>query len=157
MSVRQEQCIHETVTQRSGIAIAALHQTAIFQLTCSCVHFVCRGWSRSFIWVCVLEGALFLVLSTGLLKSHILQPFETCCFFNTKIKGNHHLQVAMFRCFSCKDPCSMEKPRELDPAISRVPRVEKRCFVHVADPRLACGRGWQLSNSKCRACSGKCN
>ena len=34
---------------------------------------------------------------TGLLKSrYILQPFETCCFFNTKIKRNHHLQVAMF-------------------------------------------------------------
>ena len=32
-------------------------------------------------------------------------PFETCCFFNTEIKlDTHHVQVAMFRCFSCKDP-----------------------------------------------------
>ena len=29
---------------------------------------------------------------TGLLKRHMLQPFETCCFFNTKIQGSHHLQ-----------------------------------------------------------------
>ena len=37
--------------------------------------------------------------SAGLLKrSPFLQPFETCGFFNTRRKGNHHVQVAMFRC-----------------------------------------------------------
>ena len=62
----------------------------------------------------------------GLLKrlSHFAHPLETCGFFNTKIKeipffasiglmllfppktkGHHHLQVAMFRCIHCKDPC----------------------------------------------------
>ena len=31
-------------------------------------------------------------------------PFETCCFFRTKIKGHHHLPVAMFRCTMHPDP-----------------------------------------------------
>ena len=39
-----------------------------------------------------------------LLKGYILQPFETCCFFNTNIKGHHHFQVAMCRCMP-PDPC----------------------------------------------------
>ena len=33
-----------------------------------------------------------------------MQPFETCCFFHQN-KVGHHLQVARFRCFFCKDPC----------------------------------------------------
>ena len=30
-------------------------------------------------------GAVKVVVEAGLLKRYILQPFETCCFFNTKI------------------------------------------------------------------------
>ena len=39
-------------------------------------------------------GGVFGVLGVvGALKEiSILPPFETCCLFNTKIKGNHHLQ-----------------------------------------------------------------
>ena len=46
---------------------------------------------------------LFSFFQTGLLKRYILQPFETCCFFNSKIHGNHHIEVAMFRCIM--HPC----------------------------------------------------
>ena len=41
---------------------------------------------------------------TGLLKRYILQPFETCGFFNTEIKGNRHLQVAMFNAYNVRIP-----------------------------------------------------
>ena len=49
------------------------------------------GWEQ-------LRLGNFSAAATGLLKRYILQPFETCCFFNTTIQGAHHLQVAMFRC-----------------------------------------------------------
>ena len=42
---------------------------------------------------------------TGLLKRYISPPFETYGFSQQNKVGNHHVQVAMFRCFSCKDPC----------------------------------------------------
>ena len=36
----------------------------------------------------------------------MLQPFETCCFFNTKnTVENHHLAGKKLQVFSCKDPC----------------------------------------------------
>ena len=50
-----------------------------------------------------------------------LQPFERCCFFNTKLKGHHQ---AMFRCIRCKDPFSRrvpsERPRLPDRVLQRI-------------------------------------
>ena len=39
-----------------------------------------------------------VVVSAGLLKIYILQPFETCCFFHRKKKKEATMYKAMFRC-----------------------------------------------------------
>ena len=49
---------------------------------------------------CFYFSGLSLIIQIGLLKRYKFcnHPFETCGFFNIKIKGNHHVYVAMFRC-----------------------------------------------------------
>ena len=52
-------------------------------------------------WVCLLQGSL----------KDTFRPFETCGFFNTKIKGHHHLQgnvqVYNVRILVFETPCSV--------------------------------------------------
>ena len=45
---------------------------------------------------------------TGLLKRSPFCNHLKHVASSTKIKAHRHLQVAMFRCFYCKDPCSHE-------------------------------------------------
>ena len=75
------------------------------------------GYTRARLWgplerpIWVWPGLDLQVLSFQLnrapKKKFVLQPFETCCFFNLETKGHRHLQVAMFRCIMHPDPCYM--------------------------------------------------